>query len=73
MCEVGCTVWGMPDKYCTQDCNPYPEPKIDGNRLVSTNSVEAPFRVFRFTLQGLLIYRSSASHCYLRLLNQLPI
>jgi hypothetical protein len=32
--------------------NPYPELKIDGNRLVGDNFVRAPFSVFRFILQG---------------------
>jgi hypothetical protein len=52
MCEAGCTVWGHTRYPCIRDCNPYPEPKIDGNRLVGANFVRAPLHVFRFTLQG---------------------
>jgi hypothetical protein len=51
MCATKGTIWGIPDKPCTQDCNIYPEPKIDGNHLVGANSVGAPFRVFRSTLK----------------------
>jgi hypothetical protein len=47
MCEAGCTRWGMPDSLV-------PNLRIFGNRLVGVGSVGAPFRVFRFTLQGFM-------------------
>jgi hypothetical protein len=51
----------------------YPKPRIFGNCFVGVGSVGAPLRVFRFTLQGLLIHRLSASHRYPRLLNQVAM
>jgi hypothetical protein len=52
MCEAGCTVWGMPDSLVPGTISLDPKPRIFGNRLVGVNSVGAPLRVFRSTLQG---------------------
>jgi hypothetical protein len=52
MCEVGCTVWGMPDSLVPRTVSFDPKPRTFGNRLVSVSSVGAPLRVLRSTLQG---------------------
>jgi hypothetical protein len=54
LCEAGCTRWGMPDSLVPGTVGCHPNPRIFGNRLVGVGSVEAPLRVFRFTLQGFM-------------------
>jgi hypothetical protein len=73
LCEAGGTRSGMPDSLVPGTVSYYPNQRIFGNRLVGVDFVGAPLRVFRSTLQGFGINRLSASHRYLRLLNQLAM
>jgi hypothetical protein len=54
LCEAGCTRWGMLDSLVPGTVGYYPNSRVFGNRLVDVDSVGAPIRVFRFTLQGFM-------------------
>jgi hypothetical protein len=51
MCEAGCTMWGMPNSLVPRTVRFDPKPRTFGNRLVVVLT-GAPYRVFRFNLQG---------------------
>jgi hypothetical protein len=71
MCEAGCTVWGTPDSLVPGTVGFDPKPRIFGNILVVVH-VGAPFVCLGLHGKS-LINQLSASHRYLRLLNQLAM